>query len=164
MSVQGNWSGPATVQDIELYYDSSMGPLNDNLKLPNTDTPIQKIELLEIRADSAVPLRVLSLGFKNKRSGSRSSTFAGRTLSSVYQISNFDNTIYGNTYVEPLQLYRSMSMAQKSSSSEFRLDVKSHPTDATITPSLFFVRLRVTRFTSTDIEMDHKFEPSILMV
>ena len=80
MAVKGSWSDQVLVQSqVELVYNPLMGALNDNLILPNTDSPIQKIELLEIRLDSPVPVGILNIGFKNKNIPIKDGQYSSRT-------------------------------------------------------------------------------------
>lgn len=166
MSVQGTWSGEEDVfhQCIELVYDNSKGALNDNLLLPNLDTPIHKIELLEIRFDSVAPLSLLSVGFKNKngplRDMGHSST---RTIVSIFNVSPFDNTVHGNQYQSPPILYRNMARSKKDSCPEFRMNVFAYPSMTPLSPSLAFIRLRISRFKLAGTSIDMKHEPQILM-
>lgn len=167
MALHGIWSDETDVfhQCIELVYDSSKGALNDNLKIPNLDTPLHKIELLEIRFDSPVPLNLLSLGFKNKNMAIRDQGMSSsRTIVSVYNISPFDNTVFGNQFQSPPLLYRNTSRSKKDSCPEYRLDVFAYPSMTPLSPQLAFIRLRISRFKLAGTTIDMKHEPQILMV
>lgn len=167
MSVQGTWSDESNIfhQCIELVYNSSQGNLNDNLKLPNLDTPIHKIELLEIRFNSVAALGLLSIGFKNKNRPIRDQgQSSNRTVVSIYNVSPFDNTVYGMQYQSPPVLYRDMSMAKKDSCPEFKMDIFAYPSMTPLSPDLAFVRLRISRFNLAGTRVDYKHEPQILMV
>lgn len=165
MSLHGVWSEEENVfhQCIELVYDSSKGLLNDNLQIPNLDSPIHKIELLEIRFDSAVPLNLLSLGFKNKNMAIRDQGLSSsRTIVSIFNISPFDNTVFGNQFQTPPLLYRNMSRTKKDSCPEYRLDVFAYPSMTPLAPQLAFIRLRISRFKLAGTSIDMKHEPQIL--
>lgn len=166
MSLQGEWSSSNECfeQHIELVYDSSQGLLNDNLRIPNTDTPIHKIELLEVRFNSPVPISLLSFGFKNKSMPIKDGQYSSRTVVSVYNVSIVDPTVYGQEYHNPPVLYRNMSMNKKDSCPEFRLNVFAYPGMTPLSPSLAFVRLRVSRFILNGTHMEYKHEPQILKV
>jgi hypothetical protein len=166
MSLLGVWSDETNcfTQDIELVYDSSQGALNDNLRIPNTDTPIHKIELLEVRFNSAVPLSLLSFGFKNKNMAIKDGQASSRTVVSIYNVSITDPTVYGKQYQIPALLFRNMSLNKRDSCPEFRLNVFAYPSMTPLTPSLCFVRLRISRFQLTDTSFSLKHEPQILKV
>lgn len=166
MSLLGTWSDKSNCfqQNVELVYDNSQGALNDNLKLPNTDTPIHTIELMEIRFNSAVPLSLLSVGFKNKNMPIKDGQYSSRTVVSIYNTSTFDNTVYGMEYNNPPLLYRNMSQNKKDSCPEFRLNVFAYPSMTPLAPTLAFVRLRISRFNLEGTHMEYKFEPQILKV
>jgi hypothetical protein len=164
MSLLGAWSSEngCFEQHIELAYDTSQGALNDNLRIPNTDTPIHKIELLEIRFNSAVPLSLLSFGFKNKNMAIKDGQYSSRTIVSVYNVSIADPTVFGMEYHTPPVLYRNMSMNKKDSSPEFRLNVFTYPSMVPLVPTVAFIRLRVSRFTLEGTRIESKHEPQIL--
>ena len=166
MALQGVWSDEADVfhQCIELVYDSSKGALNDNLKIPNLDTPLHKIELLEIRFDSPIPLSLLSLGFKNKNMAIRDQGLSSsRTIVSVYNISPSDNTVFGNQFQSPPILFRSASRSKKDSCPEYRMDIFAYPSMTPLSPQLAFIRLRISRYNLAGTRIDMKHEPQILM-
>lgn len=164
MSLHGTWSSENECfeQHIELAYDTSQGALNDNLRIPNTDTPIHKIELLEIRFDSPVPLSLLSVGFKNKNMAIKDGQYSSRTVVSVYNASVTDPTVFGKQYHIPPVLYRNMSLNKKDSSPEFRLNVFTYPGMVPLAPTIAFIRLRVSRFTLEGTRIEMKHEPQIL--
>lgn len=167
MSLKGTWTDESNVfhQCVELVYDSSQGALNNNLKLPNLDTPIHKIELLEIRFNSVAPLSLLSVGFKNKSMPIRDQgQSSNRTVVSIYNVSAFDNTVFGMQYQSPPVLYRNMSVAKKDSCPEFKMDIFAYPSMTPLSPDLAFVRLRISRFKLAGTSVDYKHEPQILMV
>ena len=166
MALLGTWSSENECfeQHVELVYDSSQGPLNNNLRLPNTDTPIHKIELLEVRFDSPVPVALLSFGFKNKYMSIKDGQQSTRTIVSVHNVSLADPTVYGKDYHVPPILYRNMSIKKKDSCAEFRLDVFAYPSMTPLSPSLAFVRLRVSRFVLNGTNTEYKHEPQILKV
>ena len=165
MSLKGVWSDQVVLQQhVELIYDASMGALNDNLRIPNTDSPIQKIELLEIRLDSPVPLSLLSIGFKNKNIPIKDGQYSARTLVSVHNVSMSDPNVFGQQYTCPPLLYRSISNSKKDSCPEFRLNIYNGTSTVPPSPSLAFVRLRLTRYALAGTEIDMKHEPQILMV
>lgn len=165
MSLQGVWSGEGYVfqQHIELVYDASMGLLNDNLRIPNTDTPIYKIELLEIRLDHPTPLSLLSIGFKNKNIPIKNGTYGSRTIASIYNVSISDATVHGNEYNVPPVLYMNIPTKRKDNSPEFRLDIFAYPSMTPLAPSLAFIRLRVSRHVLEGTSTEMKHEPQILL-
>lgn len=166
MSLQGEWSNEGYVfqQDIELTYDTSMGILNDNLTIPNTDTPIFKIELLETRFNHPTPLSLLSVGFKNKNLSVKAGQTSSRVIVSCYNVSISDPTVYGMQYNHPPVLYSNTSSKRKDSSPEFRLNVFAFPSMTPITPDLAFFRLRISRYVLTGTGISMKHEPQILLV
>ena len=166
MSLIGSWSEKENCfeQHIELVYDSSQGALNDNLRLPNTDTPIHKIELLEVRFNSPVPIALLSFGFKNKNMAIKDGQYSSRTVVSVYNVSISDNTVFGNEFKHPPLLYRNMATNKKDSCPEYRLNIFAYPSMTPLSPTLAFVRLRISRFSLEGTHVDYKFEPQILKV
>ena len=165
MAVKGSWSDQVLVQSqVELVYNPLMGALNDNLILPNTDSPIQKIELLEIRLDSPVPVGILNIGFKNKNIPIKDGQYSSRTHISVHNISPSDPTVFGNEYSQPPMLYRSLQPGKRDSCSEFRLNIFTGTSTVAPTPTLCYLRLRVSRYALAGTEIDMKHEPQILMV
>lgn len=166
MSLQGAWSNESNCfeQHVELVYDASQGTLNNNLRIPNTDTPMHKIELLGVRFDSPVPLSLLSMGFKNKNMATRDGQASSRTVVSVYNVSMSDPTVYGMEYNIPPVLYRNMSAHKKDSCPEFHMDIFAYPSMTPLAPNLAFVRLRITRFTLDGWSLAMQHEPQILKV
>lgn len=165
MSLQGEWAGGDYVhqQHIELVYDTSKGLLNDNLVIPNTDTPIYKIELLEIRFNHPTPLSLLSFGFKNKNIPIKDGSYGSRTIASVYNVSVADATVYGNEYNVPPVIYMNTTVKRKDNSPEFRLDVFSFPSMVPLDPTLAYIRLRVSRYVLAGTKTETKHEAQILM-
>lgn len=164
MSLHGVWSQEyeTTQQHIELVYDASQGLLNDNLLVCNTDMPIHKIELLEIRFDHPTPLSLLSLGFKNKNMPIKDGQPGSRTTVSVYNCSIADATVYGKEYYVPPVLYRNTATNRKDSSPDYRMNIFAYPSMTPIVPTLAFIRLRVSRFILSGTMVVSKFEPQIL--
>ena len=164
MATLGQWKDEDVIQYVDLYYDNTMGPLNDNLLLPNTDTPIRAIELIDVRMNSAVPLSYLSIGFRNKHSGLGDIHGRSSAVVSVYNISTFDGSVYGNHYRYPTLIYKSTSAKKKDNSAEFRLQILSHPSGALLTPTNALVRLRITRAELGGVTYDEDKTRNVMMV
>lgn len=164
MSFLGEWTkgNEKEAQVVELVYDSSMGNLNDNLTIPNTDYPLEKIELLEVRFNHPTPLNLISVGFKNKNMPLKDGQNGSRTIVPVYNPSIVDPTVFMCQWVVPPVLFNSTSTNKKDNCKDFKLSIFAYPGLTPVVPTLAFVRLRITRCKLAGFQFYSAHEPQIL--
>ena len=162
MSVQGVWSdAQLDYSECTLAYNGS-SPILESLTLPQMDYPFKKIDLLEVRVNSATPLNAISFKFFN-----RGSTIAGTerstAIGNVTHIDPHDNTVYGNHYNIPLLLASRDTSEPTCKTGKYRLNLVGL-NDVPLNLTYAYLRLRIWYHPLSGITVKGSHEPQILMV